>query len=175
MVDGRAYWLEYEELGDATVPALFAATPGAGAPVRLRQIEDDLGIVPFVAGRGVVLWAPGETRFDPLLLVQSFMMLNENTGCVQALPSVELSIGQTLIDRRHVYWQSFNGLGSASPGQPDSLAPILRVDLRTGHFEHVATPGLEITVVTDLAAQDDDTLYVRQSPDESLFAVRKPD
>ena len=103
------------------------------------------------------------------------MMLNENTGCVQELPSVELSIGQTLLDGRHVYWQSFNGLGSSSPGQPDDLAPILRVDLRTGRFEHVATPGLEITVASGLAAQNDDILYVRQSPGNSLFAVRKPD
>jgi hypothetical protein len=175
MVDGRAYWLAYEEAGDTTVPALYAATPGGSAPVRLRQIEDDLGIVPFVAGRGVVLWAPGETRFDPLLLVQRFMMLNENTGCVQELPSVELSIGQTLLDGRHVYWQSFNALGSSSPGQPDDLVPILRVDLRTGRFDHVVTPGLEITVASGLAAQDADTLYVRQSPGNSLFAVRKPD
>jgi hypothetical protein len=175
MVDGRAYWLVYEDAGDRSVPALYAATPGGGAPVRLRQIEDDLGIVPFVAGRGVVLWAPGETRFDPLLLVQRFSMLNENTGCVQELPGVELSIGQTLIDGRHVYWQSFNGLGGLSPGQPNPLAPILRVDLRTGRFEHVVTPGLEITVVSGLAAQNDDTLYVRQNPEGSLFAVRKPD
>jgi hypothetical protein len=105
MVDGRAYWLDYEDelVGDRTVSALYAATPGSGEPVRLRHIDDDLGIVPFVAGRGVALWAPGETRFDPILLVQRFMMLTENTGCVQALPSVELSIGQTLIDGRHVY------------------------------------------------------------------------
>lgn len=174
MVDGRAYWIAYEEAGDETVPALYAGTPGSGAPLRLRQIEDNLGIVPFVAGRGVVLWAPGETRFDPLLLVQRFMMLNENTGCVQALPSVELSIGQTLIDGHHVYWQSFNALGNSSPSQPDDLAPVLRVDLRTGRFEHVATPGLEITVASGLAAQNADTLYVR-SPDASLFGVRKPD
>ena len=37
MVDGRAYWIAYEEAGDTTVPALYAATPGGGAPVRLRS------------------------------------------------------------------------------------------------------------------------------------------
>jgi hypothetical protein len=175
MVDGQAYWLEYEEGDGMTRLALFAATPGAAAPLRLTFLEGDTGVFPFVVGRGVVLWTTGETRFNPLLLVQHYMMLNENTGCVQALPSVELSIGQSLVDDRHVYWQSFNSLGSATPGQTFDLAPVLRVDLRTGRFEHVAIPGLDVSVISDLVAQDDTTIYVRQSPEESLFAVRKPD
>jgi hypothetical protein len=160
------YWIESEAATASALVTLFAATPGGSAPVRLRQIE----AVPFVAGRGVVLWTPTETRFDPLQVIQHFMMLNENTGCVQALPSVEQSIGQTLIDARHVYWMSF----SASGGLADPT-PILRVNLRTGRFEQLVTPGLEITRSTDFAAQDGETLYLRQSPDGSLIAVHKPD
>jgi len=128
---------------------------------------------PFIGGRGVVLWTPEETRFDPLLLVQHFMMLNENTGCVQPLPSVEESIGQILIDRHHVYWNSFNALGSFSPGDTLSPLPILRVNLVTGRFERVTTPGLESTL-TDLIAQDADTLYLHPS-NGGLIAVRKPE
>src|SRR3954466_9628447 len=100
--------------------------------MRLSPIEGA-----FLAGRGVVFWAPEEYRSEERLLVQHYMMLNENTGCLQPLPSGEQSIGQSLADSRHVYWQIFNAVASSSPGQPDDLAPILRVDLRTGHFERM--------------------------------------
>ncbi|HEU4578296.1 MAG TPA: hypothetical protein VFS67_08580 [Polyangiaceae bacterium] len=174
MVDGQVYWPQEEPGDDTSTTGLFVASAGAGAPVRLTSL-DGSGVVPFVPGRGVVLWTSGETRFDPLLLVQHFVMLNENTGCVQELPSVEQSIGQALMDTRHVYWESFNALGSSSPGDPEDAAPLLRVDLRTGRFERVVAAGLDVTVRTDLVGQDSTTLYVRQSPDQSLFALRKPD
>jgi hypothetical protein len=170
MVDGQVHWIEYEPQNELeTISVLFTAIPGTSAPVRLQPIEGS-----FLAGRGVVFWAPEEYRSEELLLVQHYMMLNENTGCVQPLPNVENSIGQSLVDSRHIYWQSFNAVGSSSPGQPDAPAPILRVDLRTGRFERLTIPGLDVTVVSDLAAQDDSTIYVRQSPGEALFAVRKP-
>ena len=129
LVDSQVYWSEYDSATEQT--SVFAATPGAGAPVRVTAVEGGT-YYPFIAGRGVVLWTPEETRFDPLLLVQHFMMLNENTGCVQPLPSVEESIGQILIDDHHVYWHSFNALGSVSEGEPLSAVPILRVNLVTG-------------------------------------------
>jgi len=170
MVDGQVHWLAYEPQNDQTISVLFTAIPGAGDPVRLQQIEGR-----FLAGRGVVFWAPEEYRSEQRLLVQHYMMLNENTGCAQPLPSVELSIGQSLVDSRHIYWQSFNAVGSSSPGQPDDLAPILRVDLKTGRFERMTIPGLDVTVTSDLAAQDAETIYVRQSPGQALVAVRKPE
>jgi hypothetical protein len=165
LVDDQVYWAESEDPTDPTM-ALFAATPGGNAPLRLRQIE----AAPFTVGRGVVLWAPSETRFDPLQVIDHFMMLNENTGCVQSLPSIEQGIDQVLIDERHVYWKSLN-----VESGPAGLTRLLRVNLRTGRFEELVTPGLEITGLTDFAAQDEDTLYLRQSPDDGLVAVRKPD
>jgi hypothetical protein len=171
MVEDLAYWPGSDPGADRT--PLLAAAPGGGEPMRVTPLDASPLLPPVFVGRGVVLWAPEEYRSEQRLFVQHFEMLNENTGCVQPLPSVELSIGQTLLDGRHVYWQSFDGLGSASPRQPDAAAPLLRVDLRTGRFEHVAVPGFEITVVTDLVAQDADTIYVRSNGE--LFAVRKPD
>ena len=168
MVAGRAYWSERNEAGPGSV--VFAATPSS-PPARLTAIS----VETFKAGPGVVLWAPEELRTNPLLLVQYWMMFDESTGCAQRLPSVELSIGQTLVDARHVYWQSFNALGAVGPGTSYDLAPLLRVNLRTGRFERVATPGLEITVVEDLMAQDETTIYVSRNSDKSLFALRKPD
>jgi hypothetical protein len=172
MVDGQVYWLRYDDA--AQTAFVYGATPGSGEPVNLAPVEGG-SYSSFVAGRGVVLWAPEETRFEPLLLVQHFRMLNENTGCVQDLPSVELSIGQTLIDDRHVYWHSFNALAAASPGLPEPSIDLLRVDLRSGRFEQVTTAGMPAVAGGDLLAQSGDTLYVRVNPGGSLFAVRKPE
>lgn len=131
------------------------AAPGGGEPARVTVLPNttSAGVSSFVAGRGVVLWTAGETRLDPLTLVEHFVMLNQNTGCVQELPNTELSIGQALLDAHHVYWKSFNALGSVTEGQPIPPADLLRVDPRTGRF----------------------ALYIRRNPEPGLFAVRKPD
>jgi hypothetical protein len=172
MVDGLVYWAEYDDAAEQM--PLFVARPGGDAPVRVTPLPSSGSLVPFIAGHGVVLWSTTETRYNPLLLVQHYVMLNQNTGCVQELPSDELSIGGSLLDAHHVYWKSFNALGSSSPGQPATTTPLLRVDLRTGRFERVLTPGFDVTLTTDLLAQDDDTLYIRSSDDRGLLAVRKP-
>jgi hypothetical protein len=172
MVDGQVYWSRYDDATETTF--VYGATPGSGEPVNLAPVEGG-SYSSFVAGRGVVLWAPEETRFEPLLLVQHFRMLNENTGCVQDLPSVELSIGQTLIDEHHVYWHSFNALAAVSPGLPEPSVDLLRVDLRSGRFEQVTTPAMAAVSGGDLLAQSRDTFYVRVNPGGTLFAVRKPE
>jgi hypothetical protein len=170
MVDDLVYWSRYD---DGTEQRhVYGASLRGGEPVLLTPVEGGT-YTSFVAGRGVVLWSPEETRFNPLLLVQHFRMLNENTGCVQDLPSVELSIGQTIIDDRHVYWHSFNALGAAIV--PGPSVDLLRVDLRSGRFEHLTTPAMAQVSGGDLLAQSGDTLYVRVNPGTTLYAVRKPE
>jgi len=100
-------------------------------------------------------------------------MLNENTGCVQALPSDAQTIGHWLVDDRHVYWKSEKALGG-SPGQPEAAPLLLRVDLYSGRFEHVAMPAMDISSLYGMLAHDDATIYVRQSRGGILYAVRKP-
>lgn len=173
LVDDLVYWSAYDDSTEQT--PLLVARVNADAPVRVTTLSAPTALTPFLPGRGVVLWSTEETRFNPLLMVQHYVMLNQNTGCVQDLPSVELSIGQSVIDERHVYWHSFNALGSTSSLGPEPSVDLLRVDLRSGRFGQVTTPELAAVSGGDLLAQSADTLYIRVNPGANLFAVRKPD
>lgn len=173
VVDDLVYWSAYESVSEET--PLFVANASGGEPVRVTALPASSALTPFLAGHGVVLWSTEETRFNPLLLAQHYVMLNQNTGCVQDLPSVDLSIGQSVLDDHHVYWHSFNALGSSSSTGSEPGLDLLRVDLRSGRLERLITPAMAAVSGGDLLAQSADTLYVRVNPGTTLYALRKPD
>jgi hypothetical protein len=119
-----------------------------------------------------VLWKKSETRFDPLVLVESLVLLDQATGCVNDLPSLGETISVAGLDADHVYWKSYNGLGSTSPGDVPEVLPFVRVNLRTGAFERLLTPGFDATIFTDYLTEDGDAVYFRV--DGGIVAVQKP-
>jgi hypothetical protein len=163
MVGDNVYWSEERGVEQA----LFRASLSGGAPEYLARIPGQ-----FFAGDGVVLYW-GNVLRAPLFQVEQFTMLDLTTRCHVALPRSGESITEPLVDARHVYWKTDN---SVTQRGVDSAAQLLRVDLQTGRFERVLTPGLELRKSTQLAAQDASTLYVRMMSDEqSLVLLNKPD
>lgn len=77
-----------------------------------------------------------------------------------------------MMDRRHVYWYSLDGLVGVSPGDPPTPIDLLRVDLQSGRLEQVVSPGFEAVIVDNIAGQNSQDLYVLTR--QGLVAVRKP-
>jgi hypothetical protein len=157
----------YSEGGE--IPTLRRA-PLAGGPSQLVSLIEEGG--GFAVGPGVVLWKKSTTTFDPLTLVESLVLLDEATGCVSDLPSLGETISITGLDADHVYWKSYNGLGAFSSGDVPEALPLVRVNLRTGAFERLSTPGFDATIFTDYLAEDEAALYFRV--DGGIVAVQKP-
>jgi hypothetical protein len=149
-------------------PALRRIPLAGGAPELVTRVEG----TDFELGPGVVLWKESETRFDPLVQVESLVLLEEATGCVRALPSLGETISVAGLDADHVYWKSYNGLGSSSPGDVPEPLPFVRVNLRTGAFERLVTAGFDATIFTDYLTEDESALYFRV--DGGIVAVQKP-
>ncbi|HYO94661.1 MAG TPA: hypothetical protein VER33_09105 [Polyangiaceae bacterium] len=173
VVDGVAYWLSRNEAAETWV--LLAASLDGGPPRIVSALEGASGSpTNFQVTPGRVLWLLQRTQFDPLVSVEKLMMLDLSTGCIQELPSLGESIGQGVLDASHVYWRSFNGLASASPGHQNGALPFVRVNLVTGAFERVVS-GFDVTISTDPLAHDEAAIYFRRHLERSLVRVLKPD
>lgn len=161
--DGYVY---YPDPGEN--PALYRAPLAGGAPQLVTRIAG----TDFEVGPGSILWKKSETRFDPLILVESLVLLDQATGCVRDLPSLGETISVAGLDADHVYWKSYNGLGSVSPGDVPESLPLVRVNLHTGAFERLTTPGFAASIFTDYLTEDEAALYFRV--DGGIVAVQKP-
>ncbi len=157
----------YREGGE--IPTLRRAPLAGGASELVSPIPEGSD---FAVGPGVILWKKSTTTFDPLTLVGSLVLLDEATGCVRDLPSLGETISIAGLDADHVYWKSYNGLAASSPGDVPEALPLVRVNLRTGAFERLSTPGFDATIFTDYLAEDEAALYFRV--DGGLVAVQKP-
>jgi hypothetical protein len=155
-------------LGEGENPTLRRAPLDGGPSQLVRAIEGS----EFALGPSTVLWKKSETIFDPLTLVESLVLLDEATGCVSDLPSLGETISIAGLDADHVYWKSYNGLGAFSSGDVPEALPLVRVNLRTGAFERLSTPGFDATIVTDYLTEDEAALYFRV--DSGIVAVQKP-
>jgi hypothetical protein len=170
--DGKLYWTvpwagSSDEVGYFN--DLFRADPLGSTVEDVVRIEGS----EFRAGQGFIVWWQERTHFDPLVLDQNLVVFDEGTGCAQPLPGVGLSVSyQAVMDDRHAYWESFNGLDGVSPGDPDESVPILRVNLRSGTLEQVVTEGYAPTLSHDTIGQTDDAIYV--NADGTLVVIAKP-
>ena len=172
-MDGKLYWTtpwagSNDEVGYFN-DVFRADVLGSGAIEDVVRIEGG----EFRVGHGFVVWWQERTHFDPLVLDQNLVVLDERTGCAQPLPGVGLSVSsQALIDDRHAYWHSYNGLGGVSPDMPLEGVPLLRADLRSGALERLVTDGYTATVGHDTIGQTADALYFEA--DGSLVVIDKP-
>jgi len=168
VADGRVYWSDWSSLREPT--ELFAVDLAGGEPEVVTEINGS-----FIVGHGRVLWKTETVVEDPLVLVEELFMFDLDTGCVTELPSRGESMGSTLmLDARHVYWKSFNALGSSEDACNTPPTPLTRVNLTTGSLEELPVEGFDVTVCTDLMAQSDDKLYMRNWQAQSLVAIDKP-
>jgi hypothetical protein len=149
-------------------PTLRRAPLDGGPSQLVRAIEGS----EFALGPSTILWKKSETLFDPLTLVESLVLHDEVTGCTRDLPSLGQTISITGLDADHVYWKSYNGLGAFSSGDVPEALPLVRVNLRTGAFERLSTPGFDATIFTDYLTEDEAALYFRV--DGGIVAVQKP-
>lgn len=160
---GSAYWV------DSETSTLFRSNLDGSVRQPIVTVEGRVRI-----GDGFVLWQHEQVISDPLTLVHNFVLFDEAGPCVTSLPGVGLSISSEIaISPPHVYWQSFNGLGSSSPDQELPITPLLRVNLESGALEQIVTPGFDARLTDNILAQDADNLYVRTHARE-IIAVRKP-
>lgn len=168
VADGRVYWSDWRSVREPT--ELYAVDLAGGEPEVVTEINGT-----FVVGHGRVLWKTETVVEDPLVLVEELFMFDLDTGCVTELPSRGESMGSTqLLDAGHVYWKSFNGLGSSDDACNTPPTPLTRVNLTTGLLEELPVEGFNVTVCTDLMAQSDDKLYMRTWQGHSLVAIDKP-
>src|SRR5690606_12801118 len=91
-----------------------------------------------------VAWVQETTLFDPVILQQQVVTFDLITGCEHILPTDGFTISAggrlPMVDASHVYWLSFNGLGTvrnSTPADgeeqsalpPEPSLPLLRVGL----------------------------------------------
>lgn len=173
VIEGELYWtVPWEESSDENgyFQDLYRAELDGSGVELLTRIENSR----YIAGGGRVLWRQERTHFDPLVHDENYVMLDERTGCVQPLPALGLSIsGDSLLDGRHVYWKSFNGLEAVSAGDELKAYPLVRVDLRSGVLEQIVAPGFAATLVDDIIGQTDHALYFRVNRGGAV-ALKKP-
>jgi hypothetical protein len=123
------------------------------------------------------VWQHERLVVEPtLVLDQNFVVQHLDTQCAaRPLPGVGESISSFSVDGSHVYWNSYNALGSSDVSQGSSLgrSPILRANLSTGELEELIIPGFHAeTTVDHLVAQTDKLLFVYGSA--GLVAIDKP-
>ncbi len=167
VADGRAYWSNWGSVREPT--ELFAADLAGGEPEVVTEINGS-----FTVGHGRVLWKTETVVNDPLVQVEVLFMLDLDTGCVTELPSRGESMSTVMLDAGHVYWKSFNSLGNSGEDGCVLPLPLLRANLTSGALEELSVEGFDITLCTDLVAQNDETLFMRTWPDQSLIAIDKP-
>jgi hypothetical protein len=173
VVGNQIYWTE----SGLEEPRLLRARFDQAQPDVVADIEGS----DFEVGPGYVLWRQERLRTEPeLVLEQNFVLLDESTGCVQALPGSGESISfSTALDDEYIYWYSFNALGSVTDSSAAGLAPtpipempLIRTSLRTGALERLQTPGFSLSLGDQIVGQDSEQLYVSTS--QGLTAIRKP-
>lgn len=167
IADGRVYWSDWVSVREPT--ELYAVDLEGGEPEVVTEIDGT-----FVVGHGRVLWKTETIVQDPLVQVEELHMLDLETGCITELPSLGESMGTPVLDARHVYWKSFNSLGNSGDEACVQPLPLARVNLTTGALEELQVSGFDTTLCTDFMAQDDDKLYIRTWPEQSLVAIDKP-
>lgn len=173
VIEGKLHWfVEGEDSSDTKgyYQDLWRANLDGSAPEHITRIEG----YEFLASDGVILWREERELVDPLVLDQNYVMLDERSGCVTPLPSLGETISfDSVMDRSHVYWFSFNGLEGFSPGDEPGVMPLIRVDLASGALEQVETPGFEAVLGDNIVGQTADRLYVVVDNGE-LVAIDKP-
>jgi hypothetical protein len=187
IVAGQLYWwTEGEASNDESgyYQDLFRQDLNGGQAEFVTAIE---GWSYDVIGNRVA-WLRETTLFDPLVLQQHVVTFDMTTGCQHVLPSDGLTVAAggrlPMVDATHVYWLSFNGLGTVSnptpaDGEPppelppEPGLPLLRVQLDSGMLEQLVIDGLRIPLGGDtLVAQTGQGIYVRG--DNGLVLVEKP-
>lgn len=171
-MDGKLYWTEPWEGSNDEVgyfSDLFRADPLGSEVEEVVRIEQGQ----FLAGHGFAVWWQERTHNDPLVLDQNLVVLDETTSCTRPLPGVGLTVSsQAVMDDRHAYWHSFNGLAGITVGTPLESVPLLRVDLRTGDLEELVTEGYVADLTHDTIGQTEGTLFFRV--EGALVAIDKP-
>jgi hypothetical protein len=174
LFEDRFYWLapgsdtEPQELfrGHLNDPTLFSLG---------RMEASGLDI-----GPDHVLWH--RERYDagpPQVLYESFVVIDERRGCTAQMPAIGESISfATAVDESHVYWHSWNKLGSVtryadgrqSPPLPDY--PFYRMQLDSGRIERIETPGFSTPDGSSILGQDATHVFIA-TPD-ALVSIEKP-
>jgi hypothetical protein len=112
-------------------------------------------------------------------LYQSFVLTDERRGCTANMPAAGESISfATAVDTKHVYWHSYNKLGSVtaytdgrpSPALPDF--PLYRMQLDTDRIERLNTPNFSSPDHSFIVGQDAENIYV--TTPEAFVSIRKP-
>ena len=184
MVDHVYWWTEGEDSSDKNgyYQDLFRRELNGGQTEFVTSIE---GSSYDIIGQRVA-WVKETTHYDPLVLQEHVVTFDMTTNCQHVLPSDGLTISAggrlPLVDSTHVYWLSFNGLGTVSnpspTGQPaeplsEPSLPLLRVGLDDGSFEELVVDGLRIPLGGDtLVAHTSQSIYVRS--ENGLVRVNKP-
>jgi hypothetical protein len=179
VIDGSLYWTEQVQAN----PRLMRASVDDTEPEVVANLENG----DFEVGPGYVLWRQERTHIEPeLVLEQNFVKQDEATGCIQPLPGTGETISfTTALDAQHVYWHSYNGLGSISnptpadgEAQPNAprprlpIQPMIRVNLQTGTLQRLRTPGFAAELGDQIVGQDSEHVYV--TTNSGLVAVKKP-
>lgn len=165
--DGRAYWSNWSSVREPT--ELFAVDLDGGEPEVVTEINGT-----FTVGHGRVVWKTETVVEEPLVLVNELFMLDLDTGCVTELPSRGESMGTPVLDANHLYWKSYNGLDDGGEDVCSTPLPLIRASLTSGALEELQVDGFDVTLCTDFMAHDEDTLFMRTWPAQSLVAIDKP-
>jgi hypothetical protein len=170
----RFLWVEPgadEEPGELWRARPTDLTPHSLGPIEGSEID---------VGPDHVLWH--RDRYDngpPPVLYQSFVLIDERRGCTADMPAAGESISfATAVDAKHVYWHSYNKLGSVGgyvdgrPGPALPNFPLYRMHLDTGRIQRIDTPGFSSPDHSFMVGQDSENIYV--TTPEALMSIRKP-
>ena len=89
-MDGKLYWTCRGQATARTPTSTICSAPTRSAASVEEVVRIEGG--EFRAGQGFVVWWQERTHFDPLVLDQNLVVLDERTGCAQPLPGVGLCV-----------------------------------------------------------------------------------
>lgn len=172
LVGDLFYWVEPSD--DSETSTLWRA--------RLNEPPERVGIIEgfvFDVGPDYVLSRRGRYESGPpAVLYENFVLLDERSRCRSMPAAGESILYRAALDSEHVYWQSYNAVGSVevyadgrlSPPQPD--LPLYRLNVRSGRVEEIVSPGFVAPDLSFILGQDAESLYV--ATPEALVAIPKP-
>ena len=159
-IGAAVYWTDGPQVGSAPNNLLRAELPAFDPQVVLSGVRGPV----FDVGPDYVLTRGGSVEDERLaLLGQSFVHLDQASGCTQVLPGNGDTISfRTAQDATHVYWLRHVGGYSFSPDNPPPPpeTPLYRTDVRSGVTERIETPGFIPTFGSAIIASDSGHVYL---------------